>query len=105
PALPSFGPPPGLAASLRRRQEWTRRRKARKLRRTALALTPAVVLPFTAVRTGGSGSGLALDDPPSLTFRLGPTETAPTRTRVAPPPSAATTRSLQGGEESPPAAQ
>ncbi len=98
PALPSFGPPPGLAASRARREAWKRRRKTRKLRTAAIALTPAVVLPMTALRNNGSDTTLVLDDPPSLTIRLGPTETSTPRRRAATIPSA---RSLQATEARP----
>ena len=98
PALPSFGPPPGLAASRARRAEWKRRRKTRKLRTAALALTPAVVLPITALRN--QSGGLALDDPPSLTIRLGPRPPAP-RLRALDHPLPAVSRSLQETEEVP----
>ena len=71
PPLP-FPVPPGLAASRRRREAWTQKRNTRRARRTALMLSPAVILPF-ALRGHGSGQGakLVLEDPPSLTLRLG----------------------------------
>jgi hypothetical protein len=70
PPLP-FPVPPGLAASRRRREAWRQKRTSRRARATAIAMSPAVILPF-ALRNGGQGSKLVLDDPPSLTFRLGP---------------------------------
>jgi len=71
PPLP-FAVPPGLAASRRRREAWRQRRHVRRARATALALSPAVILPF-ALRNHGAGPStrLVLDDPPSLTLRLG----------------------------------
>jgi hypothetical protein len=69
PPLP-FAAPPGLAASRRRREAWKQRRTSRRARATAIALSPAVILPF-ALRGHGPGQRLVLDDPPSLTFRLG----------------------------------
>src|SRR5262245_7782685 len=71
PPLP-FPVPPGLAASRRRREAWKHKRSTRRVRRTALMLSPAVILPF-ALRGHASGNGakLVLEDPPSLTFHLG----------------------------------
>ncbi len=76
PALASVAPlpfpvPPGLAASRRRREASKHRRTTRRVRATAIALSPAVILPFALRSQGGQGTKLALDDPPSLTFRLG----------------------------------
>src|SRR5262245_4937020 len=68
PPLP-FPVPPGLAASRRRREALRHKRTTKRARRTALMLSPAVILPF-ALRGHGSGSKLVLADPPSLTFRL-----------------------------------
>jgi Penicillin-insensitive murein endopeptidase len=72
PPLP-FPVPPGLAASRRRREAWKQKRTTRRARTTALMLSPAVILPF-ALRGhgGGHGAKLVLEDPPSLTLRLGP---------------------------------
>jgi hypothetical protein len=67
-----FPAPPGLAASRRRREAWRQRRTSRRARATAIALSPAVILPFALRNHGGQGTKLVLDDPPSLTFRLGP---------------------------------
>jgi hypothetical protein len=70
--LPSMGPPPGLAASRQRRTAWRRRRYARRARTTALVLSPAVIFPLALLRNGGGeASRVVLEDPPSLTFRLG----------------------------------
>src|SRR4051812_9368647 len=68
--LPSFGPPPGLAASRQRRIDWKRRRESRRARVTAVALSPAVVLALAGLRSGGEPGTLAAEDPPSLTFRV-----------------------------------
>jgi hypothetical protein len=69
--IPSFGPPPGLAASRQRRAAWERRRHARRARATALALSPTVVLALAALRTAGEqGRFAGAEDPPSLTLRL-----------------------------------
>ena len=71
--LPSFAPPPGLAASRRRRDEWTRDRHARRAKASAVALSPAVVLALAALRSDSARStSMLAEDPPSLTFRLGP---------------------------------
>ena len=73
PALPAF--PNGLAASRARRAELRRRRTAKKTRAAALVLGPAVALTLAAPRLGGgarAAGGPLEDDPPSLTFRLGP---------------------------------
>ena len=66
--------PNGLAASRQRRAELRRRRNAKKTRAAALVLGPAVALTLAAPRLGGSAraGGALEDDPPSLTFRLGP---------------------------------
>ncbi len=70
-SMPSPGPPPGLAASLRRREAWKKRRYARRVRATVLVLSPAVMLPFAPLRNaGGHGADPVADDPPSLTFRI-----------------------------------
>ena len=64
-------PPPGLAASRRRRDAWRRRRLARRARARALALSPAVMLALAGTRSSGHETSIAVEDPPSLTFRLG----------------------------------
>ncbi len=66
PPLPRFEPA-GLAASLRRREAWRRRRRARA---TALMLVPAVMVPPALIRSDGAGAGVIAEDPPSLTLRL-----------------------------------
>ena len=72
-SLPSVAPPPGLAASRRRRDEWTRHRHARRARASAVALSPAVVFALAGLRSDSARSTSFLaEDPPSLTFRLGP---------------------------------
>jgi hypothetical protein len=76
-SLPSFGPPPGLAASRLRRAAWKRRRSARRAKATAVALSPAVVFMLAALRSSDQGASLAADDPPSLTFRLPAATEAP----------------------------
>jgi hypothetical protein len=71
--FPSFGPPPGLSASRQRREAWKRRRSARRTRATAIALSPAFALALAGLRSVSEPAGtLALEDPPSLTFRLTP---------------------------------
>jgi hypothetical protein len=73
-ALPSVlspAPPPGLAASRRRREAWKQRRDARRARSKALALSPAVMLALAAARSGSHETSVVAEDPPSLTFRLG----------------------------------
>src|SRR6478735_1273339 len=67
--LPSFGPPPWLLASRQRRAAWQQRRRAKRAKATAIALSPAVVLALAALRSGGDPRHtIAADDPPSLTF-------------------------------------
>jgi hypothetical protein len=63
--------PPGLAASRRRREAWRQRREARRARSKALALSPAVMLALAAARSGDHETSIVVEDPPSLTFRLG----------------------------------
>jgi hypothetical protein len=65
--LPSFGPPPGLAASRLRREAWKRRRRARA---TALMVVPAMMLPPAVLRSGGAPTAFVVDDPPSLPFQV-----------------------------------
>ena len=70
----ALGPPPGLTASRERRAAWKRRRYAKRVRATALVLSPALLFPLAALRNGGgSGHGTKplAEDPPSLTLRLG----------------------------------
>jgi Penicillin-insensitive murein endopeptidase len=67
----SSAQPPGLAASRRRREAWRRRREARRTRSKALALSPAVMLALAAARGGDHETSVVVEDPPSLTFRLG----------------------------------
>jgi hypothetical protein len=67
PPLPSFGPPPGLAASRLRRDAWRRRRRARA---TVLMLLPAVMFPPAALRGSVPGAQIVAEDPPSLVFRV-----------------------------------
>ena len=64
-------PPPGLAASRRRREAWRRRREARRARSKALALSPAVMLALATARSDDHETSIVVEDPPSLTFRLG----------------------------------
>src|SRR3954463_1690546 len=72
-SLPTLAPPPGLAASRRRRDEWTRHRHARRARASAVALSPAVVFALAGLRSDSARSTSFLaEDPPSLTFRIGP---------------------------------
>jgi hypothetical protein len=68
----------GLEASRRRRQAWqaTRRRKraTRTVPAVALVLGSATMLPIYVSRLAGErNAGPLLEDPPSLTFRLGRT--------------------------------
>jgi hypothetical protein len=79
PAIAGFGAappramsPPGLLASRERRAAWKKRRHVRRVRATALVLSPALVLPVAALRNGGSGTKVILEDPPTLTFRIRP---------------------------------
>ncbi len=86
--IPSFGPPPGLLASRLRRAAWERRRHSRRARATALALSPAAVFALAAFRSDGEqGSSLAVEDPPTLTLRIGAgtagMASAPVRLRAA----------------------
>src|SRR3954447_5912946 len=72
-SLPNLAPPPGLAASRRRRDEWTRHRHARRARASAVALSPAVVFALAGLRSDSARTTSFLaEDPPSLTFRIGP---------------------------------
>ena len=98
PLVISPEPPPGLAASRRRRDAWRRRRLARRARAKALALSPAVMLALAGARGGGHETSIAAEDPPSLTFRLG-TRTA----EAADTPRAATEHDrVTVARESPP---
>jgi hypothetical protein len=71
----ALGPPPGLTASRERRAAWRKRRYARRVRATALVLSPALLFPLAALRGGGGGgshgTNALAEDPPSLTFHLG----------------------------------
>jgi len=79
--------PPGLAASRRRRAARESRRKVRRARASAIALSPAVTLMLAGLRSdGGRTAWPAVEDPPSLTFRfedgiLALAERAPPRER------------------------
>ena len=70
--LPRFTPDPGLYASRERRAAWKRRRRTRRARVTAVALSPAMLLALAGHR-GDRGVGVwpLADDPPSVTVRLG----------------------------------
>jgi Penicillin-insensitive murein endopeptidase len=71
PSFPSDVVPPGLAASRRRREAWTRDRRARRSRASAIALSPAVMFALAALQADGRLRGSPLvEDPPSLTFRF-----------------------------------
>jgi hypothetical protein len=73
-AAPAPGPvaPPGLLESRRRRETWRRRRYARRARATAIALSPAVMLALGELRGSATpGIALTVEDPPSMTLRLG----------------------------------
>jgi hypothetical protein len=90
-AIPTLGPPPGLVASRVRRAAWERRRYLRRARATAVALSPAVVVALAALRSGaGAEPAVLLDDPPSLTFRVGTGLPVPERTTIGPPPGRVT---------------
>src|SRR5207247_4644803 len=69
PSIP-YEAPPGLAASRRRREAWSRRRHARRARASAIVLSPAVSFMFAGLRADGGRSAFAVDDPPTLTFRF-----------------------------------
>jgi len=85
-AIPSLAPPPGLVASRVRRAAWERRRYLRRARTTAVALSPAVVLALAALRSGaGPEPAGMLDDPPSLTFRVGTGVPVAEGTTIGPP--------------------
>jgi penicillin-insensitive murein endopeptidase len=83
--LPAFNsqPPPGLAASRRRREAWRQRRDARRARSKVLALSPAVMLALAAARGGEHATPFVVEDPPTLTFRFG-IERAEAMARAAP---------------------
>jgi hypothetical protein len=83
-AMPTAAPAPGLWASRQRRASWKRRRSAKRIRAAALVLSPAVMIPVAAARSGSAGSKLVVEDPPSLTFRLSSLEASekPLRLRV-----------------------
>jgi murein endopeptidase len=85
--VPAIAVPNGLAASRQRRAELRGRRNARKTRTAALVIGPAVMLTVVAPRLGaGARAGGALEaDPPSLTFRLGPTGPEVSEEAPAPP--------------------
>jgi len=86
-AIPSLAPPPGLVASRVRRAAWERRRHLRRARTTAVALSPAVVLALAALRSGsGPEAAVLMDDPPSLTFRVGTGIPVAEGTTIGPPP-------------------
>jgi len=90
-AIPSLAPPPGLVASRVRRAAWERRRHLRRARTTAVALSPAVVLALAALRSGsGPGAAVLMDDPPSLTFRVGTGVPVAEDTTIGPPPGRVT---------------
>ena len=70
-SIPNEALPPGLAASRRRREAWERDRMARRVKASAIALSPAVMFALAALRADGrQGASFAVDDPPSLTFRF-----------------------------------
>jgi len=70
-SLPRDPFPPGLTASRRRRDAWERDRRARRSRASAIALSPAVMFALAALQADGRQRGsLAIEDPPSLTFRF-----------------------------------
>ncbi len=93
-AIPSLAPPPGLVASRVRRAAWERRRHLRRARTTAVALSPAVVIALAALRSGaGAEASVLLDDPPSLTFRVGTGLPVAERTTIGPPPGRKTAAS------------
>jgi hypothetical protein len=70
-SIPSVEPPPGLAASRRRREAWELRRNARRARAKALVMSPAVMFALAGLRSGGDHrSKVVVEDPPSQTFRL-----------------------------------
>jgi len=82
----------GLAASRRRRETRQRSRYARRAKATAIALSPAVTFMLAGLRADGSRTAsVAVEDPPSLTFRfdngvlaLAKRETAPKHVQALP---------------------
>ena len=93
-AIPSLAPPPGLVASRVRRAAWERRRHLRRARTTAVALSPAVVIALAVLRSGsGPEASVVLDDPPSLTFRVGTGLPVAEGTTIGPPPGRETAAS------------
>jgi murein endopeptidase len=78
--LPRFTPDPGLYASRERRAAWKRRRRTRRARVTAFALSPAMLVALAGLRSDrGLGVWPLADDPPSVTVRLGATTDATQR--------------------------
>jgi penicillin-insensitive murein endopeptidase len=78
--LPRFPPETGLLASRERRAAWKRRRRTRRARVTAVALSPAVLVALVGMRSDRDLRIWPLaEDPPSETVRLGETPPAPMR--------------------------
>jgi len=68
---PAPGVPPGLLESRVRRHAWSQRRKKRKARATAIALSPALVLAAAGLRGAERASGgVSLEDAPTQTLRV-----------------------------------
>jgi murein endopeptidase len=77
--LPRF-PSPGLLASRERRAAWERRRRTRRARVTAVAVSPAVVVALAGLRSDRDLRFWPLgEDPPSETVRLGETPAVSSR--------------------------
>ena len=68
--IPPMGPPPGLDASLRKREAWKQRRRVRRARAQAIALSPAVMFLIAGLRSASDDKVKLAEDPPSSTFRL-----------------------------------
>jgi hypothetical protein len=101
--------PTGLTASRRRRAELRRRRSTRKTRAAALVIGPTMMLTVAGPRPGAASraDGVLLEDPPSLTLRLG--RDGPAAVEESPPPltagraAAGTAPGEAGGPQSTPA--
>jgi murein endopeptidase len=66
PAIAGSAAPPGLVASRLRRAEWRRRRNARRILLTLLALSPALLFPLVPPRYAGGGAEPVAEDVSAL---------------------------------------